>query len=72
MKIPVADVAVDKQWKTLEKLLAWQLTKVSSKKEVNLEATLMDVCHLKKCGVRTYVSCSVSTLRKTTQDRMLY
>ena len=43
--------------------LAWQLDKVGSQKEVILEAqsdkkkvhfaTLMDICHLKKCSVRT-------------------
>ena len=56
MKSPDAKAAVDKKWKKLEKLPAWQLTKVRSKKEVILEAqektavhlaTLMDICHLK-------------------------
>ena len=32
MKIPDATVAVDKEWARLEKLPAWQLTKVKSKK----------------------------------------
>ena len=56
MKIPDAKAAVDKEWKKLETIPAWQLEKVKSKKEVILEAqrdkkvrfaTLMDVCHLK-------------------------
>ena len=56
MKIPAAKAAVDKEW---EKISAWNLTKVKSKKEVIDEArtscatvhfaSLMDICHLKKC-----------------------
>ena len=56
MKIS-AKAAVDKEWKKLETIPAWQLEKVKSKKEVILEAqrdkkkvhsaTLMDICHLK-------------------------
>ena len=38
MKIPDAKAAVDKEWKKLEKIPAWQLEKVKSKKEVILEA----------------------------------
>ena len=48
---------MDKECEKLEKLPAWQLTKVNSKKEVVLEAqkeqrtvhfdSLMDICHLK-------------------------
>ena len=34
MKIPVAKAAVDKEWEKLEKISAWNLTKVRSKKEV--------------------------------------
>ena len=34
MKIPAAKAAVDKEWEKLEKNLAWDLTKVRSKKEV--------------------------------------
>ena len=58
MKIPDAKAAVDKEWKKLEAIPAWQLEKVKSKKEVILEAqkekhkvhfaTLMDICYLKK------------------------
>ena len=33
-KIPAAKAAVDKEWEKLEKILAWDLTKVRSKKEV--------------------------------------
>ena len=57
MKIPDAKTAGDKECEKLEKLLAWQLNKVKSKKEVIPEsqkekpkvhfATLMDICHLK-------------------------
>ena len=56
-KIPDAKPAVDKEWEKLEKLPAWQLNKVQSKKEVFLEAqmekkkvhfaTLMDICQFK-------------------------
>ena len=57
MKIPAAKAAVDNEWEKLEKFLAWNLTKVRSKKEVIDEArtsgvkvhfaSLMDICHLK-------------------------
>ena len=57
MKIPAAKVAVDKEWEKLEKISAWNLTKVRSKKQVIDEArtsgatvhfaSLMDLCHLK-------------------------
>ena len=57
MKIPAAKAAVDKEWEKLEKIPAWDLTKVKSKKEVIDEArtkgakvhfaSLMDICHLK-------------------------
>ena len=57
MKIPEAKAAVDKEWEKLEKISAWNLTKVRSKKEVIDEArtsgatvhfaSLMDICHLK-------------------------
>ena len=57
MKIPAAKAAVDKEWEKLEKISAWNLTKVESKKQV-IEgarpsgatvhfASLMDICHLK-------------------------
>ena len=48
---------MDKEWEKLEKILAWNLTKVKSKKQVIDEArtsgatvhfaSLMDICHLK-------------------------
>ena len=57
MKIPAVKAAVDKKWVKLEKISAWNLTKVKSKKQVTDEArtagatvhfaSLMDVCHLK-------------------------
>ena len=34
VKIPAAKAAVDKEWEKLEKISAWNLTKVRSKKEV--------------------------------------
>ena len=33
MKIPAEKAAVDKEWETLEKISAWTLTKVRSKKD---------------------------------------
>ena len=57
MKISDPKAAVDKEWEKLEKISAWNLTKVKSKKEVIDEArmsgatvhfaSLMDICHLK-------------------------
>ena len=57
MKIPAAKAAVDKEWEKLEKISAWNLTKVRSKKQVIDEArtagaavhfaSLTDICHLK-------------------------
>ena len=57
LKIPAAKAAVDKEWEKLEKISAWNLTKVKSKKSVIDEArmsgatvqfaSLMDICHLK-------------------------
>ena len=59
MKILAAKAAVDKEWEKLENISAWNVTKVRSKKEVIDElktsgatvhfASLMDICHLKKC-----------------------
>ena len=63
MKIPAAKAAVDKEWEKLEKIPAWDLTKVRSKKEVINEArtkgatvhfaSLMDICHLKNAESET-------------------
>ena len=63
MKIPAAKAAVDKEWEKLEKLSAWNLTKVKSKKQVIEEArmsgatvhfaSLMDICHLKNAELET-------------------
>ena len=54
---PAAKAAVDKEWEKLDKIPAWDLTKVRSKKQVIDEArtkgrkvhfaSLMDICHLK-------------------------
>ena len=57
MKVPAAKAAVDKEWEKLENILAWNLTKVISKKEVidrarmgvakvHFFASLMDICLL--------------------------
>ena len=56
---PPTQYPVDKEWEKLEKISAWNLTKVRSKKQVIDEArtsgatvhfaSLMDICHLKKC-----------------------
>ena len=57
MEISAAKAAVDKEWEKLEKISAWDLTKIRSKKEVIDEArtkgakvhfaSLMDTCHSK-------------------------
>ena len=59
MKIPAAKAAVDTEWEKLEKISAWNLTKVRSKKEVIDEATtkgakvhfasLMDILSFEEC-----------------------
>ena len=67
MKISAAKAAVDEEWEKLEKIPAWNLTKVRSKKEVIDEArtkgakvhfsSLMDICHLEnhqRSGPRTH------------------
>ena len=55
MKIPDAKAAVDKEWKKLETIPAWQLDKVKSNKRLFWKhketkqvhfAALMDICHL--------------------------
>ena len=57
MKIPAAKATVDKEWEKLDKISAWNLTKVRSETEVIDEArtsgatvhfaSLMDICHLR-------------------------
>ena len=61
MKILDAKAAVVKEWDKIEKIAAWQLTKVRNKKEVIDEArnkgrkvhfaSLMDLCHLKNSAL---------------------
>ena len=61
LKIPDAKAVVEKEWEKLEKIPAWQLTKVRNKKEVVDEArnkgrkvhfaSLMDLCLLKNSEV---------------------
>ena len=63
MKTPAAKVAVDKEWEKLEKIPAWDMTKVGNKSEVIDEArtkgikvhfaSLMDICHLKNAELET-------------------
>ena len=63
MKIPAAKAAVDKEWEKLEKIPAWEKTKVRNKSEVIDEArtkgirvhfdSLMDICHLKNADLET-------------------
>ena len=60
-KIPAAKAAVDKEWEKLEKISAWNLTEVRSKKEVIDEArtkgakvhfaSLMDIMSFEKCRI---------------------
>ena len=40
LKIPDVKATVEKEWEKLEKIPAWQLTKVRNKKEVIEEATV--------------------------------
>ena len=63
MKIPAAKAAVDEEWEKLEKILAWDIARVRSKKVVIDEArtkgakvhfaSLMVLCHLKNAGLET-------------------
>ena len=63
MKLPGAKAAADKEWEKLEKISAWNLTKVRSKKQVIDEARMsgatvhfassMDICHLKNAELET-------------------
>ena len=63
MKIPEAKAAVDEEWEKLERISAWNLTKVRSKKEVIDEArtkgakvhfaSLMDIFHVKNAELET-------------------
>ena len=65
MKIPDAKAAVDKEWEKLEKLPAWQLNNVKSKKQVISGSTKSEkegpLCYItghlssQECGVRTKV-----------------
>ena len=63
MKIPEAKAAVDKEWEKLQKIPAWDITKVRNKSEAIDEertkgakvhfASLMDICHLKNAELET-------------------
>ena len=62
MKILDAKAAVNKEWEKLEKIPAWQMNKVKSKKDVLLGAqeakkkahfaALMDICHFKNFQIK--------------------
>ena len=62
INFPAAKAVVDNEWEKLENILAWNLTKVKSKKEVIDEArtsgakvhfaSLMDMCHLKNAELK--------------------
>ena len=47
MEIPDVKAAVDKEWKKLETIPAWQLGKVKKQEGGYSGSTLMDECHLK-------------------------
>ena len=63
MKIPAAEAAVDKELEKLQKIPAWDITKVRSKSDViddartkgrNIHfASLMELCHLKNAELET-------------------
>ena len=82
-KIPAAKAAVDKEWEKVEKIPAWNLTKVRSKSEVIDEArtkgakvhfaSLMDICHSKTVELETkHHKYSEEILRKTIRGLMQY
>ena len=64
LKLPDAKAAVENEWEKLEKIPAWQLTKVRNKKEVVEEArnkgtkvhfaSLMDLCHVKSSEFESF------------------
>ena len=63
MKTPAVKAAMDKEWEKLEKIPAWDITKVRNRSEVIDEArtkgikvhfaSLMDICHLKNAELET-------------------
>ena len=63
MKTPAVKAAMDKEWEKLEKIPAWDITKVRNKSEVIDAArtkgikvhfaSLMDICHLKNAELET-------------------
>ena len=81
--IPAAKAAVDKKWENLEKIPAWNVTKVridearTKGAKVHL-ASLMDICHLKcRIGDKSTKDTKVelyseAILRKLILDLMLY
>ena len=66
MKIPDAKAAVDKGWKKLEALSAWQLKKVKSKKEVIKEAQKRQ-----KESARCYIDGHVSSQKTQNWNRSI-
>ena len=65
MGIPDAKAAVDKEWEKLEKLLAWRVTKVKSKKEAieksQKEGRTVHFATLMTCATSRTRSCSRSS-----------
>ena len=53
MRIPAATAAVDEEWEKLEKISAWNLTKVSSKKEGRKSSFRLNDWHMsfEKCWI---------------------
>ena len=62
MEVPYAKAAVDKEWKKLETIPAWQLDKAKVMLEAQGDtkkvhfATLMDICHLESAELEPKIS----------------
>ena len=67
MKIPAAKAAVDKEWEKLEKISAWNLTKVRSKKQVINEARTSGA-KVHFASLMDYVIWKVLNWRQSTQN----
>ena len=72
-KIPEATAALEKEWEKLDKIPAWQLTKVRNKNEVIGEArnagkavhfaSLMDLCLSQEFGVGATITKNTRQIR---------
>ena len=76
MRIRDAKAAVDKEWKKLETIPAWQLEKEGGysrtkrdKKKVHI-ATLMDTCHLKNAELEPKLQKKKKTKAESTLEPM--